>query len=173
MSDQEIDEMFRQADVGCDFEQESESTETEFVPPDAATILNKQKAWLQELILLQAFDGSWKDTLELREVLALPNDAFLEGPKWATALVLAALELYLPGLSAEWDLLAKKAKAWLNQIDSETSTAALHLLQQVAPEWPKTPPPVLVHKMVKGDTARPQRCGGVCYEEKVKMMMAK
>ncbi|CAL1135812.1 unnamed protein product [Cladocopium goreaui] len=79
LSDQEIDEMFRQADVGCDFEQESESTETEFVPPDAATILNKQKAWLQELILLQAFDGSWKDTLELREVLALPNDAFLEG----------------------------------------------------------------------------------------------
>lgn len=173
LSDQEIDEMFRQADVGCDFEQESESTETEFVPPDAATILNKQKAWLQELILLQAFDGSWKDTLELREVLALPNDAFLEGPKWATALVLAALELYLPGLSAEWDLLAKKAKAWLNQIDSETSTAALHLLQQVAPEWPKTPPPVLVHKMVKGNTARPQRCGGVCYEEMVKMMMAK
>lgn len=103
--------MFRQADVGCDFEQESESTETEFVPPDAATILNKQKAWLQELILLQAFDGSWKDTLELREVLALPNDAFLEGPKWATALVLAALELYLPGLSAEWDLLAKKSKS--------------------------------------------------------------
>jgi len=173
LSDQEIDEMFRQADVGCDFEQESESTETEFVPPDAATILNKQKAWLQELILLQAFDGSWKDTLELREVLALPNDAFLEGPKWATALVLAALELYLPGLSAEWDLLAKKARAWLNQIDSETSTAALHLLQQVAPEWPKTPPPVLVHKMVKGNTARPQRCGGVCYEEMVKMMMAK
>lgn len=173
LSDQEIDEMFRQADVGCDFEQESESTETEFVPPDAATILNKQKAWLQELILLQAFDGSWKDTLELREVLALPNDAFLEGPKWATALVLAALELYLPGLSAEWDLLAKKARAWLNQIDSETSTAALHLLQQVAPEWPKTPPPVLVHKRVKGNTARPQRCGGVCYEEMVKMMMAK
>eukprot|EP00435_Cladocopium_sp_Y103_P028821 s1741_g7.t1 len=174
LSDEEIDEMFRQADVDCDFKQETESTETEFVAPDAATILNKQKAWLQELILLQAFDGSWKDTPELREVLALPEDAFLAGgQKWATALVLAALELYLPGLCAEWDLLAKKAKAWLNQIDSETSTAALHVLQQVAPQWPKTPPPVLVHKRVKGNTTRPQRCGGVCYEEMVKMMMAK
>lgn len=182
LSDQEIDEMFRQADVACDFEQgpmmcgkgwlqESESTDApEFVAPDAASVL-KQKAWLQELILLQAFDGSWKDTPELREVLALPEHAFLGGAQWATALVLAALELYLPGLSAEWDLLAKKAKAWLNQIDSEMSTAqAMQLLQRVAPAWPKTPPPV--HR-VKGNTTRPQRCGGVCYEEMVKMMMAK
>ena len=29
--------------------------------------------------ICEAFDGSWKDTLELREVLALPNDAFLGG----------------------------------------------------------------------------------------------
>ena len=170
LSDDEIDEMFRCADIACDLkEPATESIETEFVAVDPATLLTKQKAWLQELVLLQAFDGSWRDSPELRDVLGLPTQVFqTAGGHWATALVLAALQLYLPSLLAEWELLARKAQAWLSQTNMKTALSdALQLLQQLAPLWPKTPPPVVKNR------GPPRRCAGVCYEEMVKMMLAK
>ena len=48
--------------------------------------------------ICEAFDGSWKDTLELREVLALPNEAFLEGGElggFSNALCMGGLVFFI------------------------------------------------------------------------------
>lgn len=177
LTDEEIDEMIREADVDGDAldteRQESPSDGgAHAVLVDPAALKATQKAWLQELILLQGFDGAWLDSVELREILGLPAAVWSgSGAGWATALILAALQLYLPGLFADWDLLGQKARAWLQS--ESLVTQALELLQQVAPVWPKT----VECTRASGARVPPVRTarggGGIRYEEFVKMMMAK
>eukprot|EP00913_Durusdinium_trenchii_P008527 g8008.t1 len=148
LTDEEIDEMIREADVDGDALDTERQEPREESPSDGgahavlvdpAALKATQKAWLQELILLQV------------------------SPK--------RLRLF-----ADWDLLGQKARAWLQS--ESLVTQALELLQQVAPVWPKTVECTrasgAVHLRARVPPVRTVRGGGgIRYEEFVKMMMAK
>mmetsp|Transcript_98476 Transcript_98476/g.301267 ORF Transcript_98476/g.301267 Transcript_98476/m.301267 type:complete len:937 (-) Transcript_98476:260-3070(-) len=70
---------------------------------------------LQRLLPLQAFHGTWEGTDALAEILCIPATCFLpqhgaSSTLWATALVLAFLQLRLAARSEEWHLIAGKAR---------------------------------------------------------------
>ena len=83
---------------------------------------------LQALIVLQRADGAWALTRELARVLGRELDelraAVPSGPggdativhAWATALALAWLEVHAADLQDEWELLADKARRWLQDV---------------------------------------------------------
>jgi len=141
LTDEEVDEMIREADVDGDGQINYE----EFVkmmmtggpaPATAATnsnngyasqsppvpsvpVKNSEDA-LQPLVLLQEFDGSW----ELNQAFAVAVGSTLDilipenkvsSKAWATALALAFLQIALHERAEEWKLLADKAHEWLKQ----------------------------------------------------------
>jgi Ca-activated chloride channel family protein len=81
---------------------------------------------MQDLIALQAADGSWDLTLELATVMGRDLDTLSSAVTratgrgdeirraWATALAVAWLELHAASARDEWQMLASKARKWLD-----------------------------------------------------------
>ena len=81
---------------------------------------------MQDLIALQAADGSWELTPELAAIVGRGLDelssaiAGATGPiddirrAWATALAVAWLALHAASARDEWRMLAAKARRWLD-----------------------------------------------------------
>ncbi|CAJ1415300.1 unnamed protein product [Effrenium voratum] len=151
LTDAEMEEMIAEADIDMAPEAAKKAC-TAFDPA-------KQKAWLQELVLLQAFDGAWHDSPALWKVLAL--EPMEGGHRWATALAVAALKTFAPGLAAEWEFIAGKAQAWLVQEGcSDLIKEAMGFLQDRSLD-------------LKDAANPPPPSGRIRYEEFVKMMMSK
>jgi len=76
---------------------------------------------LQQLVLMQSFDGSWSPSDRLAkvfnascEVFSIPSELqTVSDAAWSTALSLAFLEMRLASRQEEWALVAEKARAWL------------------------------------------------------------
>jgi len=143
LSDEEFDEMVREANVDGDGQVDYE----EFVkmmcggpvcatspPPVPCTVLSPSPSApysapaprcapqtqdvLQPLLLLQAFDGSWQLGSTLQQALkvapeVLKIDGDIPETVWATALCVAFLRNKLADRQEEWTLVAAKACRWL------------------------------------------------------------
>jgi len=72
---------------------------------------------LSALLRLQRASGRWDPTPELRQLLGLPPTHQSAGfsPREATALALAALETRFAARAAAWELVARKARRWLER----------------------------------------------------------
>ena len=67
-----------------------------------------------QLTLCQAANGSFPSSAAVAAVLGVEARQLAEGgPRWATALALAFLELRCAGERELWGLVAEKARAWL------------------------------------------------------------
>jgi hypothetical protein len=87
---------------------------------------SKAPRGMQELIVLQAADGSWELTRELATIIGRDIDevsSAITGATgrsddvrraWATALAVAWLELRAAGAHDEWQMLYAKARTWLD-----------------------------------------------------------
>eukprot|EP00996_Jenningsia_fusiforme_P000740 NODE_166_length_2944_cov_19.065630_g152_i0.p1 GENE.NODE_166_length_2944_cov_19.065630_g152_i0~~NODE_166_length_2944_cov_19.065630_g152_i0.p1 ORF type:complete len:935 (-),score=237.39 NODE_166_length_2944_cov_19.065630_g152_i0:138-2855(-) len=141
LTDEEIDEMIREADVMCSVpatsvkttkgrkRQQRKSSKT--AKPPAQPIQRKPQDVLQMLVLAQTASGACTLTTEFLRVLraadenavhrempsklaaasALSNQA--EGDVWVTCLFVAILELELPSIRDEWEILAAKSQEWV------------------------------------------------------------
>jgi Ca-activated chloride channel homolog len=81
---------------------------------------------MHALIVMQAADGSWDLTPEFASILGCDLDQLRVvvdralGPRkilrrvWATALAVACLERFAPDARQEWDMLARKARAFID-----------------------------------------------------------
>ena len=86
------------------------------------------KAMLDQIVILQEFDGSWKLTAEFArtihcddlaklessipsELSSLPNKETI----WATAIILAIFQFSLKSFKQDWELLELKASEWLSK----------------------------------------------------------
>jgi Ca-activated chloride channel family protein len=105
-----------------------------FRTPSAPTAAHAQRSRtpLDTLIALQRADGSWDLTGELAMVLGTTRSrlrtANLRGAAhrcWATALAIAWLRQHAMDRSVEWDLLARKATAWLDDHAGAAEASAL------------------------------------------------
>jgi Ca-activated chloride channel family protein len=82
---------------------------------------------MQALIMLQAADGSWSLSRELADILGHPLDELRSAVNhvaapaesvrrvWATALAVACLERLAPKRRDEWDMLARKARVFIDR----------------------------------------------------------
>jgi len=76
---------------------------------------------LRPLVLLQAFDGAWALDEKLLQLLNMPHAATARPPSialnaWATALVVAFLQVHFHQRVEEWGLVADKAMRWLQRV---------------------------------------------------------
>jgi len=109
--------------------------------PKLAAPPNAADDKLHALVMLQAFDGAWALDESLFRALGLSTSrstsacttmppptlppAAISPKSWATALVLAFLQLTLPAREEEWGLLAEKARAWLRSAGHGAELAML------------------------------------------------
>eukprot|EP00747_Dinoflagellata_sp_TGD_P076107 gnl/TRDRNA2_/TRDRNA2_159014_c2_seq1.p1 gnl/TRDRNA2_/TRDRNA2_159014_c2~~gnl/TRDRNA2_/TRDRNA2_159014_c2_seq1.p1 ORF type:complete len:247 (-),score=58.22 gnl/TRDRNA2_/TRDRNA2_159014_c2_seq1:71-811(-) len=166
ITDEELDEMFREADtveMVCD-------EPAQFTTSAANSTTGS--SLLQSLVILQSFDGSWRPTEALAKVLGIEKTELLHAV-WATALSLAFLELRVADCAEEWQLVAQKAKAWLqHNTDEEVSklvAKARDRLRELVPTADSKLQVCTEHNAKRTKTAHT----GINYEEFVKMMMAK
>jgi len=151
ITDEELDEMLRDADVDStgqvDYEgfvkmmMDGPAIAAASPPPAPAPAIVRPAACgmqpaksdalqgdaLQALLLLQRFDGAWLLTESLAKVIGVDlGEAVVSEEVWATALALAFLQQRLSHRAEEWALIARKARTFIEQqgLDAEA------LLQQ-------------------------------------------
>eukprot|EP00811_Abedinium_folium_P028768 NODE_4481_length_1886_cov_6.657760.p2 GENE.NODE_4481_length_1886_cov_6.657760~~NODE_4481_length_1886_cov_6.657760.p2 ORF type:complete len:262 (+),score=96.30 NODE_4481_length_1886_cov_6.657760:894-1679(+) len=181
LSDEEIDEMIREA--------ESDGSAPPPRAPPSCRAPNAASDPLQALVLLQTFDGAWELNLALAAALGARLDtleaastvASSAAALWATALAVAFLRVRLAERAEEWEFVVKKALAWLRREAGEDDperlvtlaceclaalpeAATSDELQASAPTPAPTPAPA------PASLGAP---GRINYEDFVRMMMAK
>jgi len=179
LTDEEIDEMIREADVDGDENYRkavAQPIKTKMVPTDP----------LQPLILLQAVDGCWQLTERFAKVVGVP----LEDPSvklsipekvWATAVAIAFMNLRVADRVDEWKFVAEKGKQWLHKHYALNIEQLLDLARQklnaclVDDEAQPHNADDMVEESLppKAVNATVSYPGMINYEEFVKMMMAK
>lgn len=175
LSDEEIDEMIREADVDGSCAAPIPSTSATSVRPSAGESIDL----LLPLVRLQSFDGSWALDDKLATALGLCG-AFASvqattDAAWATALAVAFLRTMLPTRAEEWEFIAEKAWTWLrgatSDADELVARAVSHLNANRADTHATAEPASDDEKLSpapRGDTV-----GMINYEEFVRMMMSK
>jgi calmodulin len=184
LTDEEIDEMIREADVDGD------CCHTMPVAPIPQRVDASVSDMLQPLVLLQSFDGCWSLTEDF--AVAIGAGARLDSLNvaiglnplvWATALGVVFLEHSLPNRAEDWEFVAEKARAWLvKQLGGNRDLATLiaeakdtvRMLDATGMGFEKHQthePTVVIAAETKPQRSQP--CGMINYEEFVKMMMAK
>jgi len=176
LTDEEVDEMIREADVNCGYVPASPA----LAPCQTACDSSDN---LQPLILLQAFDGSWELTERLAGILGMPiaslaaENSGAGETVWATALAIAFLQLRIVSRAGEWKFVAHKAREWLKQHGVNLEK----LLALAEEKLSSFEPRCDVHHDVITEVSRQAHavhgqipCAGMInYEDFVKMMMAK
>jgi len=136
LTDAEIEEMVREADVNGDgqvnYDQfvqmmmQSNRVDSPSVSRASVPNTTSLKPILNELLDHQKLDGSFKANSNLSAILRLSLPQIqtipsLDGDSktlpldiWVTALVLGFMEKILASLYTEWELIAIKAKGWIN-----------------------------------------------------------
>jgi len=186
LTDDEIDEMIREADI----DSESCPGRPAAQQGQSSVVSTNSIDTLQQLVLLQEFDGSWHLTESLTKIVGLPMAALLAEltlPEkvWATAVAIAFLHLKLASRAEEWKFVAEKGKQWLKK----NHTEKLEQLLDIAHEKVGTGLPtddlqddgVLetsedipeIREEVVAVTGKAVPVGMINYEAFVKMMMAK
>eukprot|EP00930_Biecheleria_cincta_P075334 TRINITY_DN6249_c0_g1_i1.p1 TRINITY_DN6249_c0_g1~~TRINITY_DN6249_c0_g1_i1.p1 ORF type:complete len:963 (-),score=197.04 TRINITY_DN6249_c0_g1_i1:30-2864(-) len=174
LTDEEIDEMVREADIGC--------SSMPALPAHASRhTVSTSPDKLQPLILLQEFDGSWELTESLAAVFGLPF-ASLAAPSevqktvWATALALAFLQVKVASRAEEWKFVAHKAREWLTQHGIEVRELLVHAEEKLGSceQIPDAESNIYESPGQLQTQAEQTSCSGMIdYEEFVRMMMAK
>jgi hypothetical protein len=101
------------------------STSASKLETTASPLTNDGK--MLELISLQTFDGSWKWTANLFSVLGVEEETVkavlvgVEETVMATLLAVAFLECKVPEEEEVWEMIAEKAKGWLNGKTGESN----------------------------------------------------
>jgi len=150
LTDEEIDEMVREADIGGDDDDDDDDGSVPAPPaPVAPAAVASSEGFspparaatdpLQALVLLQSFDGSWVLSEDFAAALVgcaasiddLAPDSGVEAAFWATALGIAYLEVHLASRQEEWEFVVNKARSWLKRhpelgVRSELVEAAAH-----------------------------------------------
>jgi hypothetical protein len=181
LSDEEIDEMIREADVCSDAmcsKPAMKSTTPNTVATDA----------MQSLILLQGFDGCWQLTEQFAKVVEIPlealhDDLSVSASVLATAVALAFLHLQAADRVEEWKLLAEKGQQWLHKHYEGNLEELLDLAHQklttcTVAEAVQTDDVENLAKASEVNTPGELASGTISsgminYEEFIKMMMAK
>jgi Ca2+-binding EF-hand superfamily protein len=187
LTDEEIDEMIREADVDGDVQVTYSTPAAQPQKPNVAATGDS----LQPLILLQAFDGSWDLTEQFAKVVGLPllvlsAELNIPDKEWATAVAIAFLHSLVADRAAEWKFVAEKGRQWLRKHCAENLEQLLNRAQQKLSTY--VPDYVQIDGADDGSAdeieqsestaAKPisrTSCssGMINYEEFVKMMMAK
>ena len=88
---------------------------------------DERRARMHALIARQRADGSWELDEDLADIVGVPLGALVSEigassvehevrRAWATALAIAWLQLRVADMEVEWQLLADKARGWLDQV---------------------------------------------------------
>jgi len=198
LTDEEIDEMIREAEIDSSFASvpEPQPVQVHAQIPSPGSELRDP---LQPLVRLQMFDGSWELTEAFAGAVSVPLEALppedaLTDTMWATALGIAFLRSVLSSRAEEWGLMVDKALKWLQTVicrDPEVvvEQARGHLqnlrLKAVEATSPvdneaatpigksgPAPEPIVTIPAPTQQLQLPAR-GMINYEAFVKMMMAK
>jgi len=215
LTDEEIDEMVREAEVSGDCasdESDGEAQDETDADQLAQHCVSLQRSSplmapsadpLAQIVVLQAFDGSWELNASLAAAInlslcSLTSPADVPDAAWATAIALSFLELRLSARADECEFVAEKARGWLKQAATinlqRLLDQAFHTLTDAynGPVQPCTGSvPLVVPRSVVAAACCPslstpkkkkkktktyglkQGTGQISYEEFVKMMMAK
>lgn len=181
LTDEEIDEMIREADVCSDVMCSKPSMKSS-TPNTVATDA------LQSLILLQGFDGCWQLTEQFAKVVEMPlkvlhDDLSVSASVLATAVAIAFLHLQVADRVEEWKLLAEKGQQWLHKnyggnLEELLDLARQKLTTHALAEAVQADDVEDLAKASEGSTSGELASGTISsgminYEEFIKMMMAK
>jgi len=183
LTDEEVDEMIREADVDGDCRA---MPAAQPVPSVVSSAIDT----LQPLILSQAFDGSWELTEAFAKavgisIAALGAELAVPEKAWATAVAIAFLQLRLRDRAEEWKLVAEKGRQWLEKhlvgdlqqlLDFAHERVSGYLpvdgVQDAETREEAHNPSARTSEKIPDATGK-SFSGMINYEEFVKMMMAK
>jgi len=187
LTDEEIDEMIREADIDGEVQM---SCSIPAAHPNKSHVAATSDT-LQPLILLQAFDGCWELTEQFAKALGLPLGALsaevnIPDKSWATAVAIAFLHSRVADRAAEWKFVAEKGQQWLRKHCPMSPEQLLNLAQQKLSAYVPDDslqiagPDSCAEKIAQSEStpAKPvsrttDSSGMINYEEFVRMMMAK
>merc|ERR1712178_151444 len=122
LSDEEVDEMIREAVTDSDWSDAAVPAPLACSPPARAAPKRIDDDKLRPVVLLQGFEGSWELTADLAEAIGcegmladLSQKGGGSGSSWGTALAIAFLQVALPDRAEEWEFVAAKGRAWLSK----------------------------------------------------------
>jgi Ca2+-binding EF-hand superfamily protein len=179
LTDEEIDEMIREADIDSE------------IPACSSGVSQLMKGDVQQLILLQAFDGCWTLTAEFAAALgtSVPSIALemidaacftqvthQESVEriWATALAIEHLQAQVASGAGEWKLVIAKAREWLEQIESVDRTVLFRVAREKLCFVRDTADHEgAANRAITAPQIKATQTGQINYEEFVRMMMCK